>query len=757
MKRLQSLAAPACITFGSRSIEAHGTAVRLSGRPDTATQHVASEPPSPTRRLRSGMTIIEVLIATAMTLLIMLALAQGFKTLSDGVTAGRARLTHSDQLRGMSGLLKSDLNGLTVTTNTLPQTQQSASGYFMIYDGPISDSTAMLFNYLPNATLPEERLSASRWSDIDDTMAFTAKAKDGEWFRGRIPLALMKIHQAKKMNFTPTISEADWLTDVAIASEYAEIVWFMRPLNDAGSLDMNENAIDDNNVSPTPPVNSVVDQIPVLDCRMADLSPGQDGVPDPDGMPDRIALCRRVLLIRPDLDITPPSNLALLTDYRITARPTPLRVNDTNTFRYQMRFAYQRMDVSVRPKFDPVRNGFVLETNSLADLQLPENRFAHFVMPTEFRTADGNSFDSGPAATLPILALTPEDPSTLNAHYVRMTNLAFGNLLQTSTAPVPANPAYGTLRPADRGFIPAAFMRVNLKRDSNSNLVATPTLEEVVASNVVGFDIRGFDPTAQLLTNPGADGAWGIAGYDDDGSGNPPDNRNEAGWPGTDDLIVGPSDPGYALMLRKMEAQIPDLVVANSGAFVDLGWGRKVVNQIENAGMTHTLTGTDAGMTHFQKDWAALISRQSAIWSSSLSGFEPMLTGGIAVPTLSLRKAGRVNIPNAIYQPVYDTFTDYYESDGSRQEFGISADGLEPYGGSKSAPPPPSIDMGTNGWDDPVAGVSNGVIDDDIERETSPPFRMRLPSVQIKFRVQDQTAGTLQELSMVHDLTGSGN
>lgn len=756
MKRLQSLAAPACITFGSRSIEAHGIAVRLSGRPDTATQHVASEPPSPTRRLRSGMTIIEVLIATAMTLLIMLALAQGFKTLSDGVTAGRARLTHSDQLRGMSGLLKSDLNGLTVTTNTLPQTQQSASGYFMIYDGPISDSTAMLFNYLPNATLPEERLSASRWSDIDDTMAFTAKAKDGEWFRGRIPLALMKIHQINK-GASLTITEADWLTDVAIASEYAEIVWFMRPLNDAGSLNMFEDPNDYNNDTIVLRDNSVVDQIPVLDCRMADLSPGQDGVPDPDGMPDRIALCRRVLLIRPDLDITPPSNLALLNDYRITARPTPLRVNDTNTFRYQMRFAYQRMDVSVRPKFDPGRSGFVLETNSLADLQLPENRFAHFVMPTTttFNVA-GNTIDSGPAATLPILALTPEDPSTLNAHYVRMTNLAFGNLLQTSTAPVPANPAYGTLRPADRGFIPAAFMRVNLKRDSNSNLVATPTLEEVVASNVVGFDIRGFDPTAQLLTNQGADGAWGIAGYDDDGA-NGQDNLNEAGWPGTDDLIVGPSDPGYALMLRKMEAPFSmDLVVANSGAFVDLGWGRKVVNQLENAGMTHTLTGTDAGMTHFTKA-AALISRQSAIWSSSLSGFDPMLAGNVAATTISLARAGRFNAANAIYQPVYDTFTDYYESDGNRQEFGISANGLIAYGGQGSTGNP-SPDTGTNGWDDPVAGaVANGVIDDDIERETSPPFRMRLPSVQIKFRVQDQTAGTLQELSMVHDLTGSGN
>ncbi|MFN7732302.1 MAG: type II secretion system protein J, partial [Pirellula sp.] len=143
MKRLQLLAAPAINAFGIRSIEAHGIAVPFSDRPDLPQQRGPSGRPPRIHSVQRGMTIIEVLIATAMTLLIMLALAQGFKTLSDGVTTGRARLTHSDQLRGMSSLLRADLKGLTVTTQTVPQTQQSASGYFMIYDGPISDSTAM--------------------------------------------------------------------------------------------------------------------------------------------------------------------------------------------------------------------------------------------------------------------------------------------------------------------------------------------------------------------------------------------------------------------------------------------------------------------------------------------------------------------------------------------------------------------------------------------------------------------------------------
>lgn len=731
---------------------------RDSAQPGTRPAHHSLRHPAADNR--RGMTLIEVLIATAMTLLIMLALAQGFKTMSDGVSAGRSRLTGSDQLRGISGLLRADLKGMTVNTTVLPQTSQFANGYFEYYDGPISDSTAMLFNYLPGATTAEEKLSASRWSDIDDVIMFTAKAKEGEWFRGRMPRALLKIHQ---WNLTgqqpnPAINATDWLTDVAIASEYAEIAWFMRPLNDVGSLDMSENApYDTSNMR----VNSVVDQVPVLDCRNADGSPGQDGLPDPDGMPDRVALCRRVLLIRPDLQITPPTQWPsidaspLRDDLQFTARPANLNANSTDTFRYQMRFAHQRTDLSVRPVYDPVRAGFVLKTNTLSDLQLPENRFAHFVMPATTSFNVGNNIvDSGPAATLPLLALTPEVASPLNLHYRRMTNLAYGNIFQTTSTPRPAQLAYGDMQPFDRGFIPAAFFRTTITIDGNNNVVATPTLEEVVASNVVGFDIRGFDSSAQLLATPGADGGWGIANFDDDVD-NPPvlDETNEAGWAGTDDLIVGPSDPGYALMLRKAEPPFSQaLVVANSGAFVDLCWARRVANQIENFGMTHTLTGNDAGMTHFAKDWATVLSKQASIWSSALSGIEPIINNNPAVPLTSMGKAGRFSQANGIYQPVFDTFTDYYETDGNRQELGVSANGLVVYGGSASTNNP-APDRGANGFDDNL----NGTVDESAESETSPPLAYKMPSVQIKLRIQDITAGTLQELSIVHDLTGNGN
>lgn len=640
-----------------------------------------SLPTSP--KHRNAMTLIEVLIATALTMLIMLALAQGFKSLSQGVTAGRSRLTASDQLRSILSLLRSDLQGLTVSTKTHPQSVQSATGYFSCYDGPLSDSTAMLFNYVSSKTEIEEKLSASRWSDIDDTAMFTAKARDGQWFYGRVPLALMKIHASNRAGTAlPPLSIDDWLTDVTIASEYAEIAWFMRPLNEVGMLNGPEpQSTNKPPYSYNPPSTPVNDVAPVIDLN-------GDNIPDPDGMPDRVALCRRVLLIRPDLMIS-RADFNGSADPQLFVTPTTIDTGDFNSFRYQMRFAYQRTDLSVHKEW--LGDRFVLKTNSLADLQRPENRFAHFCLPN-----DDNNL--GLVSSLPIMALTSEADS--NGNYLTMTNLA-----------------YGTAQPrSDRGFVPSAFCRTNLVKTGTATYASSHTMEEVVASNIVGFDLRGYDNSAIQLYTPGVDGTWGNNG-----------NVTDAGAPGSDDLIVGPSDPGYAFVLEN-----GPIVQANSGTFVDLAWGSKVLNQLRNSS---------------QSKYPLVINGSNlSIWSSALSGLEP----GSNQAVDSLARSGKFNNTLGIYQPTFDTFTDYYESDGNLQSLGLSANGMIPYG----LPPStnnPNPDRGIDGIDN----NSNGAIDEDAERDTSPPFRYAMPAIQIKIRVQDISAGTLQELSMVHSLQGS--
>ena len=637
------------------------------------------------RFVHRGMTLIEVLIATALTLMIMLALAQGFKTTSQSISSGRARLTSSDQLRSISTLLRSDLLGLTVSTTVHPQSSKSPNGYFVYYDGPLSDSTAMLYNYVPTGVEIEDKLSASRWSDIDDAMMFTTKARDGQWFYGRVPLALMKIHSGD----TGTITLQDWVTDVTIASEYAEIAWFMRPLNEVGMLN-NPDPQKANNTdySYSPSSTPVNDVIPVVDLN-------GDNIPDPDGMPDRVALCRRVMLIRPDLDVSISKLSAVPDDEQLIAAPLPIDLNDADSFRYQMRFAYQRTDLSVRKHWDAANSRFVLKTNSLADLQQPENRFAHYSLPV----ISGGSANQ---TSLPILALTNEANS--NGNYLTMTNLAMSGV----------NPNN------DRGFFPSAFCRTNLVSTGNSTYAVQHTHEEIVASNVVGFDVRGYDSTATQIYTPGVDGLYGSL---TDVNAPIAQKRAAAGERGYDDLIVGPSDPGYAVMLDSGE-----VIAANSGTFVDLSWGFRVVNQLTNA------SGSTYGL-----------SPSGSIWGSALSGYEP-ISGGVVD---SMIRSGKYSTTFSVHQPTFDTFSDYYESDGNAQSNGISENGMVPYGGT--AVVSTTADHGIDGFDN----NSNGVIDEESERDTSPPYRYAIPAIQIKLRVQDATAGTLQELSMVHSLQGN--
>lgn len=627
-----------------------------------------------------GMTLIEVLIATALTLMIMLALAQGFKTTSQSISSGRARLTSSDQLRSISTLLRSDLQGLTVSTTVHPQSSKSPNGYFVYYDGPLSDSTAMLFNYVPTGVEIEDKLSASRWSDIDDMMMFTAKARDGQWFYGRVPLALMKIHSGD----LGTITFQDWLTDVTIASEYAEIAWFMRPLNEVGMLNNPDPQNSNGDYSSTPGSTPVNDVIPVVDLN-------GDTIPDPDGMPDRVALCRRVMLIRPDLDVNVSKLPTVPLDEQLIASPLPIDLNDADSFRYQMRFAYQRTDLSVRKHWDAANSRFVLKTNSLGDLQRPENRFAHYSLPVNANQA-----------SLPILALTNEANS--NGNYLAMTNLAMSGV----------NPNN------DRGFFPSAFCRTNLVLAGNNTYTVQHTQEEIVASNVVGFDVRGYDSTATQLYTPGVDGLYGSL---TDVNAPMAQKMAAAGERGYDDLIVGPSDPGYAVMLKSGE-----VIAANTGTFVDLSWGFRVRNQLVNA----------SGSTHG-------LAPSGSIWGSALSGYEP-ISGGVVD---SMIRSGKYSTAFSVHQPTFDTSSDYYESDGNAQLNGISENGMVPYGGT--AVVSTTADHGIDGGDN----NSNGVIDEESERDTSPPYRYAIPAIQIKLRVQDATAGTLQELSMVHSLQGN--
>jgi prepilin-type N-terminal cleavage/methylation domain-containing protein len=89
------------------------------------------------------------------------------------------------------------------------------------------------------------------------------------------------------------------------------------------------------------------------------------------------------------------------------------------------------------------------------------------------------------------------------------------------------------------------------------------------------------------------------------------------------------------------------------------------------------------------------------------------------------------------YTPrVYDTWSTHYES--------VGLSGL-----NTSVYPP---GRGVNGFDDPGrSGVANGIIDDEDEKITSPPYPVPLRGIQVKIRIFEPDSRQIREVTIVQD------
>ncbi|MGI9459147.1 MAG: PulJ/GspJ family protein [Pirellulales bacterium] len=133
-----------------------------------------------------GMTLTEMLVATTMTLVIMGVVVQLFGMVGNGVSASRASLKMSSELRAVGHTLRTDLNGTTAETLP-PVTLGSDSGYLEIIEGPGNDRSAGVTQLT---------------GDIDDILMFTTQSL-GDPFLGKLG------------------SNGD-----LIESPYAEVIWF---------------------------------------------------------------------------------------------------------------------------------------------------------------------------------------------------------------------------------------------------------------------------------------------------------------------------------------------------------------------------------------------------------------------------------------------------------------------------------------------------------------------------------------------------
>lgn len=128
------------------------------------------------RARRPGLTLIEILISTAVTLIMIFAIVEIFERVGTAVAQGRAAMEMSGQIRGAAHRLREDIRAVTVPVRPWPRSS-AAEGYFEIFEGAGRD-----FSFLP-PNAPHPTFSTMR-GDVDDVVAFTARSVD-EPFVGR--------------------------------------------------------------------------------------------------------------------------------------------------------------------------------------------------------------------------------------------------------------------------------------------------------------------------------------------------------------------------------------------------------------------------------------------------------------------------------------------------------------------------------------------------------------------------------------------
>lgn len=112
---------------------------------------------------RRGMTLVEMLVATAVTLILVGLVVQLFGVVGGSVTASRSLLESTDQLRSAAFRLRTDLSGITAVP--LPPARPEAdSGYLEITEGPKTDAS-----FAPAGIL----------GDYDDVLMFTTRSQSG--------------------------------------------------------------------------------------------------------------------------------------------------------------------------------------------------------------------------------------------------------------------------------------------------------------------------------------------------------------------------------------------------------------------------------------------------------------------------------------------------------------------------------------------------------------------------------------------------
>lgn len=183
------------------------------------------------RHGRPAFTLVEMMVAVALTLLMMTMVVSIFSLVMDNVSGSRATIEMTDKLRFVRERLQRDLAGVTVIPIP-PRRPENGEGYFEYIEGPIGPCYPAAAYAVDDDGGPGDYTVG----DNDDILLFTTKSQD-EPFVGRYTdfNASGQVLANTLDNFgNPTIAPYDpndvnaKIRTSMIESQVAEVAWFLR-------------------------------------------------------------------------------------------------------------------------------------------------------------------------------------------------------------------------------------------------------------------------------------------------------------------------------------------------------------------------------------------------------------------------------------------------------------------------------------------------------------------------------------------------
>lgn len=381
-------------------------------------------------------------------------------------------------------------------------------------------------------------------------------------------------------------------------------------------------------------------------------------------------LYRRVLLVAPQL----MSSLDGDNDGVVDSDDLVDTSGGTHSF-------HEWYDLSARPQAATFGSdaGWVL--NTLGDLTKRENRFAHRLHPT----LDVFPFDVRRWGQLQLPTLREcSDPLWMTwTDLTPFPPVADWAVPAWASYPPPTDP------PIDLWLNPHPWSNVD---PTTGTWTAYPNgsriAEDVILTNVIGFDVKVWDPSAPVFR-----------GVSDNGT--PTNLADDIRVPS---VLVTPGDPGYPLALAHFWEEMAKAPASRVVAYLPVG--------STNGFLSGARWGAYVDMNY--SAYPAAMYGVPIGWNSTFSGRGQTAKSGLA--------------------GIYDTWSYHYEHDGVDQ----FSDGV--------------VDVATDGFDNNSVGTTGyGIVDDPTELETVPPYPVPLRGIQIKIRTFEPDSRQVREVTVRAD------